>query len=247
MVNPPHVGRPGTTSIALLEAITAAGAAGIGTLELTLAAGVSQRHVNSTLRNMRQRQGTIYSLGDNKARNEIRHFAASVPLRKAQAVVDKAKEAHRIAVAAARRKSNKESNALQRAMRISDEAALAEIALIRQVRAEERMEAAKARQDALTAARNAKPKPGPSVRLQRDTAKINALADKVRGTVSVSALPKRAPRFVGVQDIPEHLIYRAPPKLGRYEVLTATPLFGALRPGQYASDAESCAARAVAA
>lgn len=234
-------GRPPTSADPLLKAVAEAGKEGISSLELAEKLGWMQRRVNETIQNERTRNKSIYSLvGDGGRRNALRHFAASVPLDQAKAAIARAASAYSEKIREACRAYRQEYAELIKAMEREDAAVQAEIALARQVRAENRAKARELAKEKEAAKR--KPKASPAMR--KATVNINKLADRYRGTVSPSAIRPAEPKPAALVDIPGHLIYRAPPPPERWAAVQGAGVISR-RIGEYEGEA-SAWVRAVA-
>lgn len=182
-------GRHPTLSVPVLEAIKAAGAKGANSFEISVAAGLTRRHVNEACCNMRSRTGLIYSLGETK-RHHVRHFWHEVPREQAEAHMAVVEAERQAEVLRLGREAAKRYKRTEKAKRKGDTAALEAIQAERRQRAEERAEARRIKAELVEAARQKKR--AADTHMQRTTRRINALADKFRG----SALPKEKGRDV---------------------------------------------------
>jgi hypothetical protein len=241
---------------AMLPLIQQAGAEGIENVALAKKLGQDRRNVNHRSQELRFR-GLIHTYTNG---HSIRHFHASVPVEAAEARM-LAVAAERAATRAERQLATKRKyDAKRRAakaagIKMETRAERAKRSdLERQQEAEARaavrLELAQAKQLAKDLARlekqeaAKKPKAPPATR--KATRDINKIADKYRGTVSVSPIPQPKPKPVaGPLDFPEDKIQRWAPKLMWHEQVKPAGVISRTI-GVYEGEPSICA-RAVAA
>jgi hypothetical protein len=233
---------------AMLPLIQQAGANGIDNVTLSEMLGKDRRNINHRSQELRF-LGLIHTYTTGYA---IRHFAAAVPVEVAKArmleLVKDRKATRAEKQLATKRKYDAKRRAARSAgtpMEIRAERAKrskAERQQDAEARAAVRREIAEAKQLAKDLARLAKqeaakkPKAAPATR--KATRDINKLADRYRGTVSVSAIRKPEPKPAAVVDIPEHLIYRAPPKPDRWAAVQGAGVISR-KIGEYEGEASA--------
>lgn len=76
-----------------------------------------------------------------------------------------------------------------------------------------------------------------------EAAAINRAAKRIKG--DGTRLAEKPPAIVATVDMSQAKITKIPRTPGRYEVLESPGPFSSMRPGQYAFEASSCAARAL--
>jgi hypothetical protein len=184
-------GRRPMVSQPILDAIKAAGSKGANSFELSVAAGLTRRHVNEACCNMRSRTGLIYSLGETK-RHHVRHFWHEVPKAEAEAHMAKVEAERQAEILRQGREAAKRYKQTEKAKRKGDTATLEAIQAERIRRAEERAEARRRKAEEVEAARQRKR--SADTFMNRNTRKMNALADKFRGT----ATPKERAKEVTI-------------------------------------------------
>jgi len=227
----------------MLPIIRQAGEEGIENAELADRLGLHRWNVNHQSQTMR-RLGLIHTYSTGYA---IRHFDASVSVVVAKATMERLAAEKVIERRKAKRDAkqrwqvNARAKAAEQAAQEAEEARRLALAVTAEDRAAVRRQIAEARQLSEDLKRldkqAAKPKAKASPSTRRATRNINKIADKYRGTVSVSPIPQPKQKPVaGPIDFPDHLIQRAPAKPDRWAAVQGAGVISS-RIGEYEGEA----------